>query len=284
LKKTYIEHNYVKFGSTYLKYRKVVSEWMIEVCEYFDLHLTTSHAAIAYLDRLQPNEKCSRLEWQMLAISCILLSSKYNESEEHVPDLATLEEITQQSISNEIILNYELWILKKLGWKLTAHTPMAFLTSYLAEGVLFETDFSRLYPLSDIKVIFWKEVEYLVSLCAFNSEFKKYLASDVACAIILEVRTNLDISPVWNNKLDGLVQENPLSSEDIQEILSMIQNIKKGPKPEAVFEIINTPSKENKLHKPDSSEFSSDVEGDIDKENINAIARTSPVSVRDFSF
>ena len=25
------EHNYVKFGSTYLKYRKVVSEWMIEV-------------------------------------------------------------------------------------------------------------------------------------------------------------------------------------------------------------------------------------------------------------
>jgi len=55
----------------------------------------------------------------MLAISCILLSSKYNESEEHVPDLATLEEITQQSISNEIILNYELWILKKLGWKLT---------------------------------------------------------------------------------------------------------------------------------------------------------------------
>ena len=54
----------------------------------------------------------------MLAISCILLSSKYNESEEHVPDLETLEEITQQSISNEIILNYELWILKKLGWKM----------------------------------------------------------------------------------------------------------------------------------------------------------------------
>jgi hypothetical protein len=116
--KDQLEHNYIKFGSTYLKYRKVVSEWMVEVCDYFDLHPTTSHAAIAYLDRLQPNEKCSRLEWQMLAISCILLSSKYNESEEHVPDLATLEEITQQSISNEIILNYELWILKKLGWKL----------------------------------------------------------------------------------------------------------------------------------------------------------------------
>ena len=145
------EHNYVKFGSTYLKYRKVVSEWMIEVyillfthsiilsyyyikvCEYFDLHLTTSHAAIAYLDRLQPNEKCSRLEWQMLAISCILLSSKYNENEEHVPDLATLEEITQQSISNEIILNYELWILKKLGWKLSGKS-----LDYLSLFIIFQ--------------------------------------------------------------------------------------------------------------------------------------------------
>lgn len=153
---------------------------------------------------------------------------------------------------------------------------MAFLTSYLAEGVLFETDFSRLYPLSDIKVIFWKEVEYLASLCAFNNEFKKYLASDVACAIILEVRTNLDISPVWNDKLDDLVQENPLLSEDIQEILSLMQNIKSGPKPEAVFELssLNTPSKDN-------SEFS---EGDIDKENINVITRTSPVSVRELGF
>lgn len=125
------EHNYVKFGSTYLKYRKVVSEWMVEVCDYFDLHPTTAHAAIAYLDRLQPNEKCSRLEWQMLAISCILLSSKYNESEEHVPDLATLEEITQQSISNEIILNYELWILKKLGWRLNGTLFLLYYTILL---------------------------------------------------------------------------------------------------------------------------------------------------------
>ena len=91
------EHTYADFaaGSTYLKvkipseviylfikyvtlrssqYRKVVLEWMIDVCEYFNLHPTTTHAAAAYLDRLQPNEKFSRFEWQMLAICCILIS------------------------------------------------------------------------------------------------------------------------------------------------------------------------------------------------------------------
>ena len=91
---------------------------MVDVCEYFTLDPTTTHAAIAYLDRLQPNEKFSRFEWQMLAICCILIASKYNECEDHVPDLSTLEEITQQSIPNETVLNYELWALKRMGWRL----------------------------------------------------------------------------------------------------------------------------------------------------------------------
>lgn len=96
----------------------VVADWMVDVAEYFSLHPTTTHAAIAYLDRIQPNEKFTRLEWQMLAISCLLISSKYNEMEEHVPSLRKLELITQQTISNASILNYELWALKRMGWKL----------------------------------------------------------------------------------------------------------------------------------------------------------------------
>ena len=35
-----------------------------------------------------------------------------------MPDLATLEDITQQPISKETVLNYELWALKRMGWKL----------------------------------------------------------------------------------------------------------------------------------------------------------------------
>jgi len=134
------DHKYHKFGETYIKYRKVVAEWMIEVCTYFNLHITTTHSAIAYLDRLQPNEKFSRFEWQMLAICCILVASKYNESEEHVPDLRTLEDISQQNLSKETILNYELWALKRMGWKLNARVPVVFLVSYMQLGICFDDD------------------------------------------------------------------------------------------------------------------------------------------------
>ena len=44
----------------------IVLEWIIDVCSYFQLHPTTTHSAVAYLDRLQPTDKFSRYEWQMV--------------------------------------------------------------------------------------------------------------------------------------------------------------------------------------------------------------------------
>lgn len=90
----------------------------MDVCEYFSLHPTTIHGAIAYLDRLQPSDKHSRYEWKMFVVCCILISAKYNESEVDVPDLETLEYLIQLPIPKDTLLNYELWTLQKLGWKL----------------------------------------------------------------------------------------------------------------------------------------------------------------------
>ena len=145
------EHNYANPPSSYVKHRRVVVEWMLDVCDYFHLHPTTTHLAIAYLDRIQPNEKYSRFEWQMIAICCIVIAckfkyvhmyihiyifncfciytstntpsishciAKYNECECHVPELEALEDITHQQIPNATFLSYELWTLKRMGWKL----------------------------------------------------------------------------------------------------------------------------------------------------------------------
>ena len=48
----------------------------MDVGEYFSLHPTTTHSAVAYLDRLHLSG-FSRHEWQMLAISCILIAGTY---------------------------------------------------------------------------------------------------------------------------------------------------------------------------------------------------------------
>lgn len=212
------EHKYSNFGSTYLKYRKIVIEWMIDVCDYFNLHPTTTHAAIAYLDRLQPNEKHSRFEWQMLAICCILISSKYNESESDVPDLATLEEITQQQISNDAVLNYELWALQRIGWTLSARTSTAFISSYLSAGVLFESD--RIGGVSiEVhgvdKAAMEKNLTNLASMCALDESFKGVKCSLLAAAILFYARRQLSLTPEWRSELVRLTTYESKSFIDI---------------------------------------------------------------------
>jgi len=227
------DHTYCTFGDTYLKYRKVVAEWMVDVCEYFKLHATTAHAAIAYLDRLQPNEKFSRFEWQMLAISCILIASKYNECEDHVPSLATLEDITQQDISNETLLNYELWALKRMGWKLNARTPIAFLSCHMVheEGIIKADDVLAPHAKGMDTAEVRREARNNMSLmlgamattCLLNIEYKHYIASDVATAIVYVARERLEnlVSPVWTAALERDI--GTLDSASVQEIIAKLK-------------------------------------------------------------
>ena len=233
------DHQYASFGPTYLKYRKVVGEWMVDVCEYFTLHQTTTHAAISYLDRLQPHEKFSRFEWQMIAISCILIASKYNECEDHVPDLATLEDITQQAISNETVLQYELWALKRMGWKLNARAPICFLCSFMVKGVIFESDvMSRnnqpAVSMREAGPGAMREVDSQVEKlfkryaghCILDATFKSYIASDVACAIVFCARQQVGCQEPWDAKLitfTGL-RENPYESEEVRDIIRMLND------------------------------------------------------------
>ena len=158
----------------------------------------------------------------MIAISCILMASKYNECEDHVPDLRTLEDITQQAISNETVLQYELWALKRMGWKLNARTAICFVCSYLRCGIILESDIMRASvgeegksssagPASPSQSVFVSETnpevlafldatagklsKKIAAACILDSSYKQFLASDVAIAIVYVIRSQLVVEP-----------------------------------------------------------------------------------------
>lgn len=164
----------------------------------------------------------------MLAICCILISSKYNECEEHVPDLATLEEITQQSISNETVLNFELWALKRMGWKLNARTPMAFLASYVVAGVTFPTDRCDSSIVcgesEDLSTMVSRAIYTKANVLMLDTKYKKFKASSVACAVIYDVRASLMISPVWRPELKELthVIDPTDNSHEVGQVLKLM--------------------------------------------------------------
>jgi len=188
------------------------------------------HAAISYLDRLQPSEKFTRPQWQMLAICCILIASKYNECEEHVPDFATLEAITQQPMRNETVLSFELWALKKMAWQITIRTPISFLTCYLMRAEGLESIGECLAPgaecfgksRADLNVDLRKKAYSFATKILLDSRFKKYLCSDISIAILLYTRNVCDISPLWTSELTDIVQCDPFQSPKIKVIISLI--------------------------------------------------------------
>ena len=118
---------------------------MLEVSEHLRLHPTTAHAAVSYLDRLQPDDNTTRFEWQMIATTClfiagtmnhiclkfqtyiITIAAKYNETETDVPCINQLESINRITITNEMLLECEWQILNRLDWTLTGNLHVIFL-------------------------------------------------------------------------------------------------------------------------------------------------------------
>lgn len=309
------EHVYAKFADAYVKYRRVVAEWIVDVAEYFHLHVTTTHAAIAYLDRLQPNEKFSRFEWQMMAICCLIISSKYNECEEHVPPLHKLEEITQQDMTNECVLNYELWILKRMGWKLNARTPMAFLESYLVLGrdipamnksaqncnkqdvnvISCSDDASdckdtsnAATPLKDAKCCdlqdednsfysptFEKQVLSLATDCMLDGRFKSLKASAVACGILYHARATAGVTPIWRPELTAMCFHDPHTSQTVQRVVQLLAQINCNSVSNA---LLSTPTPVTPTGSKHDMHMVNNISDDNQKENVDTTEGTEVVS------
>jgi hypothetical protein len=139
-----------------------------------------------------------------------LISAKYNECEDDVPELRVLEEITQQPISSEDILNFELLALKRMGWKLNARTPVAFVTSFCFAGVLHTFDsWDDIMTTSDMQANIFAEAVALSTVCLLDDDFKKHQASDVASAIVYWVRAKLGVAPAWRKELTEVSLCNP---------------------------------------------------------------------------
>lgn len=200
---------------------------MIDVCGYFKLHITTAHAAIAYLDRLQPDENCERQEWQMIAVACILIASKYNESEQDVPPLNVFEEIIHQNIPNETMLTYELWVLRRISWQLNARTPAAFLTSFLSAGIFFEDDCAStsFSSQAELEELFAKEAMRLASVCLSDTQYKAFRSSDVAAAIVFKLRKRFQFQRYWRAELVEMTTCDPMASKAIDTILRMLDTV-----------------------------------------------------------
>ena len=60
--------------------RKIVSDWMLEVCEEMRCQPEVFHLAINYMDRFMSEVRISKSQFQLLSCVCLFLASKFKET------------------------------------------------------------------------------------------------------------------------------------------------------------------------------------------------------------
>ena len=122
--------DYCRTTQTYIKphMRKIVTDWMLEVCEDQQCQSEVFFLAVNYLDRFLSLVNIKKTQFQLVASVCILLASKFYEVVPMVS--AKLVSYTDNSVSVGELREWEIFVLSVLQWELSAATAHSFIQHF----------------------------------------------------------------------------------------------------------------------------------------------------------
>ena len=130
----------------YLRYRRVLVDWMCEVGDSIKIQSSTIHHAVAIMDTyfskaedLTRSEESKRY-LQLVGYTCIFFSAKYCEKDSRGPTAHDISTLSVKAFSPNQVIAEETKVLQTIGWNLLLATPIDFVRVYLSLGVVFSTD------------------------------------------------------------------------------------------------------------------------------------------------
>ncbi|KAJ6647350.1 G1/S-specific cyclin-D2, partial [Pseudolycoriella hygida] len=112
--------------------RRIVTNWMCEICDEQKCEYQVLPLAINYMDRFLCLKPITTSQFQLLAAVCLLLASKVRQSHYLTSDL--LIYYADNCVTKKDLLNWEILVLTTLEWLLTAPTSYDFI-QHIAERV-----------------------------------------------------------------------------------------------------------------------------------------------------
>lgn len=199
--------------------RKVVAEWMWEVCEDQKCQDDVFVLAVNLMDRFLTVCGIRKNQLQLLSTACMLLASKLREP---VPlSGKALVYYTDNSINADDLWTWELLVLSKLKWDIAAITPQDFLCHIL-----------RRLPVESVGIdqaMIESHSKTLIALCAREFAFSQYPASMIACASVASALCGLGWLCKSGHTLSQLINKlhNITSIEEdyLMDCLKQIENM-----------------------------------------------------------
>ncbi|KAM9299204.1 G1/S-specific cyclin-D1-like [Gastrophryne carolinensis] len=159
--------------------RKMLTSWMLEVCEDQRCGEEVFPLAVNCLDRFLSLVPLEKRQLQLLGATCLLLASKLKESQ--VMTIESLCMYSDYSFTDKELKSMELLVLNKLKWDIEAVTPRDFLSHFLALLNLPEDKMQQVR----------KHTETFIALCTTDYTFIALPPSMVAAASLAAAVTGL---------------------------------------------------------------------------------------------
>ncbi|CAN8328339.1 unnamed protein product [Cochlearia groenlandica] len=168
------------------KMRLVLVEWLIDVHVRFELNPETFYLAVNIIDRFLSVKPVPRKELQLVGLSALLMSAKYEEI--WPPQVEDLVDIADHAYTHKQILVMEKTILSTLEWYLTVPTHYVFLARFIKASIADQ----RMESM----------VHYLVELSVMHYDTTvMFSPSMVAASAIYAARSALHQVPIWTSTL-----------------------------------------------------------------------------------
>ncbi|CAB1353060.1 unnamed protein product, partial [Coregonus sp. 'balchen'] len=180
-----------KSHSPQIGMRRYFADLLAVLSNRYQLCPAARHLAVYLLDLFMDHYDVAVRQLYVIALSCLLLASKFEEKEDRVPKLEQLNSLgfmcsLNLSLSKKDLVKMELLLLETFGWNLCMPTPAHFIDYYLHAAVQ-EGDLHNGWPLSSLN-----------KTKAFMDNFRP---SQVAAACIAASRICLQITPSWSTVL-----------------------------------------------------------------------------------
>ena len=184
--------------------RKIVTDWMLEVCEDQQCQPEVFFLAVNYLDRYLSLVNIAKNQLQLVASTCLLLASKFSQ----VVPLSTEQLViyTDNSVTVEELRQMEINVLNALQWELSSVTAHSFL-EHLIPGL----HLSSKVNIDKVK----RNTDSIMATAATEYQFmltKPSLIASAALAIVVkETSENLiedqEIEKILSKKINCDIKE-----------------------------------------------------------------------------
>ncbi|XP_035788125.1 G1/S-specific cyclin-D2-like [Anopheles albimanus] len=161
--------------------RKIVTTWMLEVCDEQKCEEQTFPLAVNFFDRFLCALRIDRYHLQLLGCCALLLASKIRQCQPLTVDV--LSAYTDHAVSPDQIRSWELLLISKLEWNINAVTAFDYV-DHILERAKWGSDDSRLR----------EHAHTLIHVCNTETIFMQLEPSLLAVACIASATRGLNVS------------------------------------------------------------------------------------------